>query len=88
MKNLKGLSLGWVLVLTACSPVMPGPPADRDVTTSVGSSESGGTPGVGASGAMVGAPGPVAGVGLPILAMVGGVIWIKFRKRRRDRLQK
>ena len=81
MREFKSLSLFWVLVLAACSPVMPGPPADRAVTTTVSSSES-------ASGAMLGAPGPVAGVGLPILAVVGGVIWINFRKRRRDRLQK
>ena len=32
---------------------------------------------------MVGAPGPIAGVGLPVLAVVGGLMWVRSRRRRR-----
>jgi hypothetical protein len=81
MKIHKGLSLGWVLILTACSPVMPDTSADKGLTTSVASSEAGGNK-------VLGAPGPVAGVGLPLMVLVGGVVWIMSRKERRDRLQK
>ncbi|HUH76696.1 MAG TPA: hypothetical protein VLZ53_04975 [Devosia sp.] len=72
---------------------MPGLPSDQgNVTTSAsagaGAGAAGTNPAAGTSGTLVGAPGPVAGVGLPILALVGGLVWIKSRKRREDRLQK
>lgn len=35
------------------------------------------------SGALVGAPGPVAGVGLPILAVAGGLFWLRKRRSAR-----
>lgn len=81
MKMRIGLSLGSVLILTACSPIVPDPSADRGLTTTVASSESGGN-------TVVGAPGPVAGVGLPLMVVVGGFIWVMSRKGRRGRFQK
>jgi len=50
--------------------------------------DKGDTPGMGwgKGGKQVGAPGPVAGVGLPILAVAGGIFWIKSRKRRLDKV--
>lgn len=81
MKIHNSLSLWWVLILTACSPVMPDTSADRGLSTSVASSDSGGN-------TMLGAPGPVAGVGLPLMVVVGGVVWIMSRKGRRDRSRK
>ena len=43
---------------------------------------AGGLPNGGPISSQVGAPGPVAGVGLPVLAAVGAIIWIRTRKRR------
>lgn len=91
MSTLKGLSLALVFALTACAPVMPGLPSGGDsgtTTPSAGSGTAGTNPGGGAAGTIVGAPGPVAGVGLPILAVVGGLAWIKSRNRREDRIQR
>jgi hypothetical protein len=96
MSSIRGLSLGLIFLLTACSPVMPGLPSDQGGATTnaaagsgaTGSNAAGSNLAAGTSSTMVGAPGPVAGVGLPILAVVGGLAWIKSRKRREDRLQK
>jgi len=72
----KLFALVLAVALSAVPVVMAVQPADR-----------GNTPGLGwgPGGSMVGAPGPVAGIGLPILAVAGGFIWIKSRKRRPDR---
>ena len=43
---------------------------------------AGGLSGVGPISSQVGAPGPVAGIGLPVLAAAGALIWIRARKRR------
>lgn len=40
--------------------------------------------GNGGGPAMVGAPGPIAGVGLPVLAVVGGLMWVRNRRRRKN----
>jgi hypothetical protein len=35
------------------------------------------------SGNVVGAPGPIAGVGLPVLVVAGGYLWIRRRRSKR-----
>jgi hypothetical protein len=70
-------ALVLAITLSAVPMAIANQPADR-----------GDTPGLGwgPGGRVVGAPGPVAGIGLPILAVAGGFIWIRSRKRRSDRL--
>lgn len=51
-------------------------PDDRGPTPGLGWG-----PGGSKGGTMVGAPGPIAGIGLPVLAVAGGLIWIKRRRR-------
>jgi hypothetical protein len=81
MGKLKGFALALVFALCAVPVAMASQPADRGDTPGLGWG-----PGGSHGGTMVGAPGPVAGIGLPILAVAGGFIWIKSRKRRTDRL--
>lgn len=38
--------------------------------------------GGGGGGTSYGVPGPLAGVGLPVLAVFGGYVWLKKRNRR------
>ncbi|MET3900464.1 hypothetical protein ABIB57_004430 [Devosia sp. UYZn731] len=75
-------ALVFAATLCAVPVVMASQPADRGDTPGLGWG-SGGSKG----GTMVGAPGPVAGIGLPVLAVAGGFVWIKSRKRRPDRLK-
>jgi hypothetical protein len=49
-------------------------PVDRGSTPGLGYGK-GGKP-------QVGAPGPVAGVGLPLLVVAGGLFWVRSRKRQ------
>lgn len=79
MRNLKGLALVLALSLAGGAVAMAGPPDDRGDTPGLGWGPGGSRP-------VVGAPGPVAGIGLPLLAVAGGLVWIKSRKRRPDRL--
>lgn len=81
MSKLKGFALALVVTLCATPVVIASQPADRGDTPGLGWG-----PGGSKGGTMVGAPGPVAGIGLPILAVAGGFIWIKSRKRRPDRI--
>lgn len=37
----------------------------------------------GQHGQMVGVPGPVAGAGLPLLAVAGAYVWVRNRRRNR-----
>ena len=62
------------LSLASASSTMAAQPEDRGPTPGLGW-------GPGGSKA-VGAPGPVAGAGIPVLAAVGGYIWYVRRKRR------
>lgn len=80
MRKLAGLAFAVSLSLATASCVMAGPPADRGDTPGLGWGAGGNHP-------VVGAPGPVAGIGLPILAVAGGLVWLKSRKRRSDRLK-
>jgi hypothetical protein len=44
------------------------------------------SPGGGGSGIVShSAPGPVAGIGLPVAAVVGGYIWLKRRSRQKHK---
>ena len=74
---LKTIAIVLAIAFSTVPPAMAEKPADR-----------GDTPGLGwgKGGKQVGAPGPVAGVGLPILAVAGGIFWIKSRKRRLDKV--
>ena len=74
--KLTALTLALTLAIAAAPAAM------------AGSFDKGPTPGNGwgkGGRPVVGAPGPVAGIGLPILAVAGGVFWVKSRKRRQDR---
>jgi hypothetical protein len=81
MSKAKCFALALAVALSAVPVVMADQPADRGDTPGLGWG-----PGGSHGGTMVGAPGPVAGIGLPILAVAGGFLWIKSRKRRPDRL--
>jgi hypothetical protein len=81
MSKPKYFALALAVALFAVPAAMANQPADRGDTPGLGWG-----PGGSHGGTMVGAPGPVAGIGLPILAVAGGLIWIKSRKRRSDRL--
>jgi hypothetical protein len=39
----------------------------------------------GNNGTVVGAPGPIAGVGLPMLAIAGGYAWIRRQRQKNQR---
>ena len=75
MRTLKKLAVALSIALVATPAVLAAKPPDR-----------GDTPGLGwgKGGSQVGAPGPVAGIGLPLLAVAGGLFWITSRKRRPD----
>ena len=62
-----------VLLIVAAAPALAAKPYDRGSTPGLGW-------GAGGSKKSLGAPGPVAGVGLPAVALVGGYLW--FARRR------
>lgn len=82
MRELTGLALALALALAAGPVAVAGPPPDRGDTPGLGWG-----PGGSGGSSVMGAPGPVAGIGLPILAVAGGLIWITSRRRRPDRLK-
>ena len=69
---MKVLALGLGLVLAAAAGAMAAQPADR-----------GSTPGLGwgPGGKVNAVPGPVAGLGIPVLLAAGGYIWSVARRR-------
>lgn len=77
MRALRKLAMALSIALVATPVAMADKPADR-----------GDTPGLGwgKGGSQLGAPGPIAGIGLPLLAVAGGMFWIKSRKRRPDQV--
>ncbi|MGN6487440.1 MAG: hypothetical protein ACTHLT_06430 [Devosia sp.] len=77
MSILKSLAVALALVFAAIPAAMADQPADRGDTPGLGWGAGGNH--------SVGVPGPVAGVGLPILAVAGGLVWILARRRRADR---
>ena len=77
MPKLTPLAVALTLVLAAVPAAMAAQPAERGNTPSLGYGK-GGRP-------TVGVPGPVAGVGVPILAVAGGLAWVWAHKRRSDR---
>jgi len=62
------------MLALAASPVFAAQPEDRGPTPGLGWGP-GGSKGVAA-------PGPVAGVGLPAIALVGGYLWLARRRQR------
>ena len=75
MSKLRVLSC-VALLARAASPAFADKPEDRGPTPGLGWGP-GGSKGVAA-------PGPVAGVGLPAVALVGGYLWL-VRRRQRDK---
>jgi len=75
MFALKTLAVTALVVLSA-SAAFSDQPGDRGPTPGLGWGPGG------SKGHIVGAPGPVAGVGLPVLAVVGGIAWIRRRRRK------
>ena len=84
------ITLGiFTLVSTIASAA---PKADRGPTPGLGwgAGGKGATiglnlkPGGPRGGKTVGVPGPIAGVGLPILAVAGGLMWVAKRRRRNN----
>jgi hypothetical protein len=74
---MKVLALSLGLVFATAAGAMAAEPADR-----------GSTPGLGwgAGGKVYAVPGPVAGLGIPVLLAAGGYIWFVARRRaKRDR---
>ena len=64
-----------VLLIVAAAPALAAKPDDRGSTPGLGW-------GAGGSKKSLGAPGPVAGVGLPAVALVGGYLWFARRRQR------
>lgn len=74
MTRSNSLLLALPVLLAAIPAAMAAQPPDRGDTPGLGWGQGGSH--------SVGVPGPVAGVGLPILAAAGGLVWILARKRR------
>ena len=77
MFNMKSLAISAGLLLAGAAGAMADKPSDR-----------GSTPGLGwgAGGKANAVPGPVAGLGIPVLLAAGGYIWFVARRRaKRDR---
>ena len=75
MSTLRAVSFAALFCLVA-SPALADKPIDRGPTPGLG---------WGAGGSKtLGAPGPVAGVGLPAILVVGGYLWFVRRKQRNN----
>jgi hypothetical protein len=77
MFNYRTLAVVGLVLFTASAAALAAQPND-------GNSNS---PGLdfgqgGSNGHVVGTPGPIAGVGLPILAIAGGFIWIRRQRQK------
>lgn len=79
MRVLKGLFLATALALASGAAATAAQPPDRGDTPGLGWGPGGDQ--------VVGTPGPVVGIGLPLLAVAGGLIWVLGRKRPARRLE-
>lgn len=77
MRGSREALLAFVVSLIAAGPAIAQRPADRGPTPGLGWGP-GGSKGISV-------PGPVAGVGLPVLAFAGGYIWLARRRRSKAR---
>lgn len=68
------------------TPVVTAPGTGGGTTNPGSGSGSGSGPGSGegSGGQLVGAPGPIAGVGLPIIVAAGGLIWYRRQRNKRQ----
>jgi len=66
-----------LLIIISVSPAFAEKPGDRGPTPGLGWGPGG------SHGPLVGAPGPIAGVGLPILAAAGALVWIRRERRNK-----
>jgi hypothetical protein len=80
MNKLSVLGVAFALALVA-TPVL----AQGQGNGNGNNSQNGNGRGQGNGGPQLGAPGPVAGIGLPLVAVIGGIAYVRSRKRRLDR---
>jgi hypothetical protein len=76
MLKLRTLAMAGLLVFAASAAFARDDDDDGDHRGNFGN---------GNTGTVVGAPGPIAGVGLPILAIAGGYMWIRRQKQKDQR---
>lgn len=76
MLNIRTLASA-VLIIISVSPAFAEKPGDRGPTPGLGWGPHG------PHKPMVGAPGPIAGVGVPILAAAGALVWIRRERRNK-----
>lgn len=80
MSHVKLLASAGLLLFFAASSAFAAQPADRNPDKPGLGWGSGGS-----NGQMVGAPGPIAGAGLPLLAVAGAYFWVRNRRtNKRD----
>ncbi len=82
MNKLSVLGITFALALVA-TPVL----AQGQGNGNGNNSQNGNGRGQGNGGPQLGAPGPVAGIGLPLVAVIGGIAYVRSRKRRSDRAE-
>lgn len=75
MFNLKTLAVAGLLIFTASAAFAT--QGDRNPNKPGLGWGAGGSP-----GQVVGVPGPIAGLGLPVLAIAGGYIWIRRQRQK------
>lgn len=76
VSGLKAAFIAAALCIMAASPAFAAPPPDRGPTPGLG---------WGPGGKGISVPGPVAGVGIPVLIAAGGYLWLVRRNRARSR---
>jgi hypothetical protein len=82
MKKVSVLGIAFALALAA-TPVL----AQGQGNGNGNNSQNGNGRGQGNGGPQLGAPGPVAGLGLPLVAVIGGISYVKYCRRRLDRAE-
>jgi hypothetical protein len=78
MSSMKLLLCTAALTLFSLSPLSAAQPPDRGDTPGLGWGKGGSN-----GSQSLAVPGPVAGVGLPILVVAGGYVWLRRRIRGR-----
>ena len=79
MRTLGGIFLAATFFLASSAVATAAQPPDQGDTPGLGWGKGGDQ--------VVGTPGPVVGIGLPLLAAAGGLIWVLGCKRPAPRLE-